>query len=65
MTRFCKTKDHNHLDNCNILEKYAGTEIGYILETRPDPGKCTVFFKSACKKGLKSVEKPFTFVKMF
>ena len=44
------------------MEKYARIEIGYILETRPDPGKWTVFFNLACKKGPKSV---VTFVKRF
>ena len=32
-------KDHKRLDNCDLLKKYAGIEIGYILETRPEPGK--------------------------
>ena len=34
-----KRQDHKHLDNCNILKKYTGIEIGYISETRPNPGK--------------------------
>ena len=56
MTRSCKNKDHKRLDNCDILGKYAGIEIVYILETRTDPGKWTVFLNLACKKGLKWVE---------
>ena len=55
MTRFCKNKDHKHLHNCYILEKYAGTEIGYILEIRPDWGKWTVFLNSVFKKAPKLV----------
>ena len=50
MTRSCKIKDHKRLDNCDILGKYAGIEIGHILETRTDPGKWTVLLNSACKK---------------
>ena len=65
MIRFFKNKDHKHLDSCNILKKYTGIEIGYISETRPNPGKWTVFLNSACKMGPKSVGKPLTFVKKF
>ena len=65
MIRFFKNKDHKHLDSCNILKKYTGIEIGYISETRPNPGKWTVFLNSACKMGPKSVGKPSTFVKKF
>ena len=39
MRRFCENKDHKRLYNWDILEKYAGMEIGCIVETRPDPGK--------------------------
>ena len=65
MAGFCKNKDHKRLDNCDILKKYAGIEIDYILETRPSPEKWTVFLNSVYKVGPKSVGKPLTFVKKF
>ena len=63
MTRSCKIKDHKRLDNCDILGKYAGIEIGHILETRTDPGKWTVLLNSACKKSLKWVGTPIDLFK--
>ena len=60
---FCKNKDHKRLDNCDILKKYAGIAIGYILEIRSNPRKLTVFLNSACKMGPESVGKPLTFLK--
>ena len=51
------------MDNCDILKKYAGIAIGYILEIRSNPRKWTVFLNSACKIGPESVGKPLTFLK--